>query len=309
MRILLTLVVVLLLPAGLLADKNKGNNTKPNHAAEINILEQKKRELQGQEKAQMNQIETQFRAGLDELQRQKSQMERAHRDKLEAEKHQTLKRVDERYAYVLKYEQPREVWGQLDHDAKVLRAVHHHLVRANFDYAGRRVAAIKSLDVAVRSLENRLTVHRWNVAEKEATVLELAAAEVDLQQALAFAVRMWGPGTPAGMPESQIKSNQQLATGLTTIDNVRHLIRYAQWEEKVDAAWKDRVKKHEAEERQKVRAAYDARLKGVDKEVSQHLESRKKELGQKKQQATAQTKAQYHAVIVQIDSQINRLRK
>jgi hypothetical protein len=168
----------------------------------------------------------------------------------------------------------------------------------------RRIVEARVLQVE----RHRLRVHHWSPAEKQATVKELQTAETDLKQALAYAEAKWGAGTPRGMPESQARSNQQLAEALTVIDNDRHLILHAQWEEKADGEWAARTRKQEEADKRKVKESYDARLKSVDKEITQKLEQQKKELAQKKQQAAAQIRAEFKAAIKTIDDQIKQLR-
>ncbi len=315
MRLALTLSLALVLPAGLLAaDKgggkgggNKGGG-KSNNTAEIKALEQQKKQLQSQEKTHLRQIETQTRAHMEALHKERGSMETALKEKLELEKATTVKRIEQRYEYILKHDFPLKVWGELDQAAKTLHAVHENLKTANIDYGGNKAAAIRSLGVAVADLQNRVTIHHWPRGEREGTVKHLAAAEGDLQNALAYSANKWGVGTPKGMPKSQLASNEQLASALITIDNTRGLVQYAQWEEGVDHKWGEGVRRQRAEEIHKTKAAFDARIKSVDKEVGHHIEQAKKQLEAKKKQSIAQTKAHYAAAIKQIDAQIKHLK-
>jgi hypothetical protein len=313
MRTVLTLSLVLVLPAELLAanggHKGGSGNKRPNPAAEVKALEQQKKQLQADEKTQLRQIGIQFKTHVEALHSQKGAMESALKQKLELEKALAVKRVENRFAYIIKYDTPLQVWGQLDQAAKTLLAVHNHLKTANPDYGGNRVAAIGSLGRAVADLQNRLNTHRWLKGEREGTVKTLQAAEIDLQNALAYSANKWGIGTPKGMPEGQAASNRQLANGLTTIDNIRGLILYAQWEENVDKTWREGMRKREAGEIHKTRAAFNARIKSVDKEVARNIEQQKKQLEQNKRQAATQARATIAAAIRQIDAQIKQLKK
>jgi hypothetical protein len=338
MRAALPLLLALVLPAGLLADKGKDKKKKPGdsaeiaalakqktpltaqdktkkkapgHSAEIAALEQQKRKLQAEEKAELKKIEAQFQAGLASQQKPQSQNVHSEREKLKAEEHHALQRVSERYAHILSYGNiPYKVWEQLDRDKNTLHDVGHVLKTANADYGGRKAVAIRSVGAAVRILDHRLKVHHWSAVEREATVRDLAAAEADLQQPLVYSKSHYGAGTPAGMPGSQAKSDQQLAAALPVIDNMRHLILHAQWEEHQDALWADRLKKKEKADKDKVRAAYSTKLKALDylataKGVNAHND----QLGQQRQQATVTTRAMYAAQIKKIDDQIKQLKK
>ena len=337
MRAALPLLFVLVLPVGLLADKGKDkkkpghsaeitavakqktpptakDKTKkkaPDHSAEIAALEQQKRKLQTEEKAELKRIEAQFKAGLAGQQKPQSQNVNPERAKLKTEEQQALQRVSARYAHLLTYGNlPYKVWEQLDRDKNTLRDVEHVLKTTNPDYGGRRVAAIRSVGAAVRTLDYRLKVHRWSAGECEATVRELAVAETDLQQALVYSRSHYGAGTPAAMPKSQAKSDQQLAAALPAIDNMRHLILHAQWEEHQDALWSDRVKKKEKAEQAKVRAAYSAKLKALDHPATpKGGNAQKDQLAQQRHEATATIKARYAAQIKTIDDQIKQLKK
>jgi hypothetical protein len=267
--------------------------------------------LQAEERAELKKIEAQFKAALAGQQKPQGQNVQSEREKLKAEEHHALQRVSERYAHLLSYgNTPYKVWGQLDQDRNTLRGVEHVLKTANADYGGRKAAAIRSVGAAVRTLDHRLKVHRWSAAERGATVRDLAAAEADLQQALAYSRSHYGAGTPAGMPESQAKSDQQLAAVLPVIDNMRHLILHAQWEEHQDVLWADRLKKQEKAEKDKVRAAYSAKLKALDHPATaKGGNAHKDQLAHQREQAMAKTKARYAAQIKMIDDQIKQLKK
>jgi hypothetical protein len=312
MRITLVLLLVVVLPAGLLAGNRGhkgGGGTRPNWAAEINALEQQKKQLRAGEKTQLQLIEIQFKTHVEALHQQKGAMASALKEKLELEKALAVKRIESRFAYIVKYNAPLQVWYRLDQAAKTLQAVHDHLKTANADYGGSKGAAIRSLGRAVADLQNRLNIHRWLKGEREGTVKNLQAAERDLQNALAYSANKWGVGTPRGMPKAQAASNKQLADGLITIDNTRGLILYAQWEEGLDKTWAQGIKKREAGEIHQTKATFSARIKNVDKEVAQHIEQHKKQLVQNKVQAIAQTKTQTAAAIKQIDAQIRQMKK
>jgi hypothetical protein len=316
MRTVLTLSLVLVLPSGLLAaDKGSskggakpGGSAKPNHTAQIKELEAQKKHLQAQEKTKLKEIESHVKTHIATLHQQKGQMEAALTQKLELEKAQSVKRIEERYAYIRKHDAPLKVWGQLDAATNTLRGTHEMLKTGNPDYGGLRVAAIKSLGTAIGTLQNRLTIHRWNPAERQTAVGQLVTAEADLQNALAYSANKWGVGTPKGMPEAQVTSNRMLGDALVTIDNTRGLVQYAQWEEGVDRNWRENMKRQAAAEVQKTKDAFNGKIKSVDKEVAHHIEHSVKEIEQKKQVAIAQTKRQHALAIKAIDAQIKRLK-
>jgi hypothetical protein len=286
-----------------------GSGKPPNRSAEIKALEKQKQQLRAQEKTQLRQIEIQVKMQVEALHKQKGALETTWKEKLEREKALAVKRIEDRFAYIIKYDNPIQVWGQLDQAAKTLRRVRDHLKTDNPDYGGNRVAAIRSLSRAVADLQNRLNTHRWLRGEREGTVKNLQWAEKDLKNALAYSANKWGIGTPKGMPKAQAASNKQLADGLTTIDHTRGLVLHAQWEERVDKTWREGIRKREAKEIHETKASFNAKIKSVDREVAQNIEQQKKQLEQNKHQAANQVKANIAAAIKQIDAQINRLKK
>jgi hypothetical protein len=300
-RTWLTAALVLSIPGSVWADKAK-DAAKAAKDVQIKAMKAQIEQLKQQEKAQLKQIDDQYKGMASNVGKQEH-AERRDRAWLEREEREAMKHIDEHYHWMMEHMQPKQVHQQLQQALQTLRGMKTTLEQGNWDYGGNRQAARRSIGAADHQLARALEHDTWE--ERARAGHDIGAAHADLGKALAYVEQKY-PNNK-GMSAGQVAATQQLTAAMPTLEQTHHLLtavdhEIKDFEHEKQALWQ----KREAEKKQK-HEEFQAKIRELGKEIhSQKDEVR--DLQRKKDAARKQVKEQFAAQIKQIEAAIKQLK-
>lgn len=310
-RTVLTTTAVLLILG--LASGAVNRASAADKKAQIKMLEDQKKQLRAQLAAHLKQVGDSTNNQVQQVRLQEGEMKKFLNARLEHEDREHQKRIEARFDNIMSRLKPQANQGKMVEEMhQMLEGVNRILKQDNPDYAGHRVAAMRSVGAADDRVKKVLA--QDSQEERLQASKNMGAAVGDLGQALQYSWQKYGyfgygNGVPRGMPKTQQASDAQLASAIPSIESAQWLLANLGLDKaQVEAKRQELQQKKEAD-KQAAHADYMARIKNVDTEVAAQIQQSTQALHMQAEQTKQKLRAQVAASIKQIDDTIAQLKK